>query len=139
MAAGLRDLLALQGVIPLSKPVVTSTAGLTLGQASGVWVSGVPTATGSTPGLTLAQASGVWITGGNPSIVAPNPGIALLQSMGVWITGSPAGVAPQPDTKRERPASYAGGAEEIDYLYEQLLREDEELMLFVMAAMRVIQ
>ena len=139
MSAGLRDLLALQGVIPLSKSVVTSAAGLTLGQASGVWVSGVPAATGSTPGLTLAQASGVWITGGNPSIVTPNPGIALLQSMGVWITGSPVGVAPQPDTKGGGGSSYAGSAEEIDYLYEQLLREDEELMLFVMAAMRVIQ
>ena len=74
MAGGLRDLLALQGVIPLSKVVATAT-----------------------PGLTLGQASGVWITGGNPSVIVATPGITLLQSMGVWITG--AGVTPLPETK----------------------------------------
>ena len=75
MSAGLRDLLALQGVIPLSKSVVTVSPGLTLGQASGVWVSGVPAATGATPGLTLLQISGVWITGApEAAVVVPDTG-----------------------------------------------------------------
>ena len=75
MSAGLRDLLALQGVIPLSKSVVTVS-----------------------PGLTLGQASGVWITGGNPSVIVATPGITLLQSMGVWITGAGEAVIVTPET-----------------------------------------
>ena len=80
MAGGLRDLLALQGVIPLSK-VVTATPGLTLGQATGVWITGATPAT-SNPGLTLLQLSGVWISGGNAAEVVVNNGggskLALL-------------------------------------------------------------
>ena len=75
MAAGLRDLLALQGVIPLSQTVITSNAGLTVGQASGVWVTGATTTPlAADAGLTIAQASGVWINGGNGSVVIADTG-----------------------------------------------------------------
>ena len=75
MAAGLRDLLALQGVIPLSQTVITSNAGLTVGQASGVWITGGnPSVVVAVPGLTLNQACGVWINGGSGSVVVADTG-----------------------------------------------------------------
>ena len=107
MAGGLRDLLALQGVIPLSKVVVTAT-----------------------PGLTLGQASGVWITGGNPSVIVATPGITLLQSMGVWITGATL------VTARPVSPSVGGGfrgAAPSNWLEKQA-REEEELLLILAAA-----
>jgi len=87
VAAGLRDLLALQGVIPLSAVVSTATPGLTVGQASGVWIGGA-TASTAVPGLTLGQASGVWITGGDSTPVVVTAGLTLNQLMGVWVSAS---------------------------------------------------
>ena len=87
MAAGLRDLLALQGVIPLSAVVSTATPGLTVGQASGVWIGGATTNT-AVPGLTLGQVSGVWITGGDGTTVVVTAGLTLNQLMGVWVSAS---------------------------------------------------
>ena len=68
MPPGLRDLLALQGGIPLSKPPVTTTGGLTLAQASGVWITGA-SAVASVPGLSTLQVAGVWITGASAVVV----------------------------------------------------------------------
>ena len=108
MAGGLRDLLALQGVIPLTKVVATTT-----------------------PGITLLQATGVWITGGNPSVLVATPGITLLQSMGVWITGAPVGVIARPLAPRV--GGGFRGATPSNWL-ERQAREEEELLLILAAA-----
>ena len=121
MAAGLRDLLALQGVIPLSAVVSTATPGLTVGQASGVWIGGATTST-AVPGLTLGQASGVWITGS----VTPtgSPGLTLLQANGVWITGATlTEVIPE--------SGIIGGSRGI---HERHRLDDEEVLILVTMA-----
>ena len=87
--AGLRDILALQGVIPVSTPA--STAGLSLGTATGFWITGGGAGAVS-PGLSLGTATGVWITGGGAGAVSP--GLTVLQSSGVWVTGAGEAVAP---------------------------------------------
>ena len=121
MAAGLRDLLALQGVIPLSQTVITSNAGLTVGQASGVWVAGAATTpVTADAGLTIAQASGVWITGGTPEGVVVVPGLTLNQACGVWINGGSGSVVV---------ADTGGGGSKLALL----LREDQEIVDIITA------
>ena len=105
MAGGLRDLLALQGVIPLSKVLATTT-----------------------PGLTLGQATGVWITGATP--VTGNPGLTLLQLSGVWITGATTAVIAIPDTGGRSPRG--------NFMMKHILREDEELLTIIAAAVRIV-
>ncbi len=60
MAGGLRDVLAAQGVIPLSAPV-SVTAGMRLGQLTGSWITG-GTAVSAGPGtVSWGPLSGFWI------------------------------------------------------------------------------
>jgi hypothetical protein len=75
VAAGLRDLLALQGVIPLNTVVAASAAGLTVGQASGVWITGGnSTPVIVTAGLTLNQLMGVWVSASANTVIAVDTG-----------------------------------------------------------------
>lgn len=66
----LRDILALQGVLPLGAS--PSTGGLRLGQLTGSWITGGETAV-STPGLRLGQLTGVWITGSGEAVIEVSP------------------------------------------------------------------
>ena len=88
MAGGLRDVLAVQGVFPVSKP---SRPGLTLLQLSGVWITGAVSGAPVTPaGLSIGQLSGVWIDGA-PEVAPATPAgsISWMQMSGVWIDGAP--------------------------------------------------
>lgn len=71
MAAGLRDLLALQGVVPVSAPVVVTVPGLTLNQLSGVWVSGAAPVSIAPGFLSWMQISGVWVNGSTQEFIEP--------------------------------------------------------------------
>ena len=63
MAGGLSGVLALQGVFPVAAPASAAPPGLTLGQLTGVWITGAPSGVVVIPGLSLGQLSGVWLSG----------------------------------------------------------------------------
>lgn len=62
--------------------------GLTLGQLSGIWITGAAPGAAAPAGLTLNQLTGVWITGAPATTVTSPAAISLLQLSGVWVTGS---------------------------------------------------
>ena len=95
MAAGLRDLLALQGVVPVSAPSAAppvSSAGFSLGKITGIWIDGAPV------------------------IIPP--------------------------VKGDRPVSGSSGTNVGSILMAQhrkrLIREDDEILLMIMAAIEVL-
>ena len=70
MAAGLRDLLALQGVIPVSLGETLTNGGFTVGNISGVWVDGsAPAGAGTAGAISWLKLCGVWVTGSAAGLV----------------------------------------------------------------------
>jgi len=48
-----------------------------------------------TAGLTVGQASGLWVTGAGTALPTVQPGLSLLQLSGVWITGAGGAIKPK--------------------------------------------
>lgn len=87
MAAGFRDVLALQGVFPVSRPNAVVTAGGSIGLLTGVWIDGTPSVEVTIPGASVGLLTGVWIDG-KPTTETVTPGaVSWMQLNGVWITG----------------------------------------------------
>lgn len=137
MAAGLRDLLALQGVIPVSAGVATANPGLTLNKLSGVWIDGAAPAGASAAGFTLNQLSGVWINGAPPA-AANTPGfVSWNQLSGVWINASGQVATPEPTTPGGGSTRHAPGRQSAQQAHlKRIIKEDMEIVTLILAALQ---
>ena len=134
--AGLRDVLAAQGVVPVSGSEPVTVPGLSTLQSMGVWISGGLEAE-TVPGLAVLQAQGVWISGGQEAETVP--GLSLLQASGIWISGGETG-----EIIIEEPREKQGGNR---WLIEQARqqaqmlspRDEEEIMIVVRTVLECIQ
>ncbi len=133
MAAGLRDVLALQGVIPTSASAVTSTAGGNLGFFKGEWVGAAPTGV-TTAGGNLGFFKGEWV--GAAPIVTPggDPGfISWLPMAGVWISGSLESTTPTDDVREGGAHSREHGAVAVHHQRKKLQKTADIRRLALLA------
>lgn len=133
MAASLKDVLAVQGVIPVSAGAPPpSTAGLSLGQLTGVWITGAPAAAPAAGGLTIGQLTGVWIDGAVESTPVVTPVVPPVEDKSVSGTSRKA-----KSDKFERPILQLNQPLEQRSVYSQLYAEDEELISLVLTMVKL--